>query len=153
VALPIKSLDAPAALAGSYKDNSEETMLGDEIDSQEVEGAEESLSARLNSRMKDEVLQHDINTVLFTLPARERNVSAPFHKSQHAPVHPYFVLFSPCSVLAFLCCCILCHWTVGFCKDPCCVMGSDVVERSHLHRDLTASSQLYVAVLMCDNES
>ena len=128
-------------------------MLGDEIDSQEVEGAEESLSARLNSRMKDEVLQHDINTVLFTLPARERNVSAPFHKSQHAPVHPYFVLFSPCSVLAFLCCCILCHWTVGFCKDPCCVMGSDVVERSHLHRDLTASSQLYVAVLMCDNES
>ncbi|KAK9902018.1 hypothetical protein WJX75_001343 [Coccomyxa subellipsoidea] len=74
VALPIKSLDAPAALAGSYKDNSEETMLGDEIDSQEVEGAEESLSARLNSRMKDEVLQHDINTVLFTLPARERNV-------------------------------------------------------------------------------
>ncbi len=75
-ALPTKSLDAPATVGGSYKDSSEDFMLGDEIDAEEVEGAEESLSARLSSRMKDDVLQHDINTVLFTLPARERNVSS-----------------------------------------------------------------------------
>lgn len=73
-ALPIKSLDQPAALGGSYKDNSEEELLRDVIDGEEVEGADDGLNAKLSSRIKDDVLQHDINTVLFTLPARERNV-------------------------------------------------------------------------------
>lgn len=76
-ALPIKSLDQPAALGGSYKDNSEEELLRDVIDGEEVEGADDSLTARMSSRIKEDVLQHDINTVLFTLPARERNVSSP----------------------------------------------------------------------------
>ncbi|CAL8466126.1 g5662 [Coccomyxa elongata] len=73
-AQPIKSLDQPAAMGGSYKDNSEEELLRDVIDGDEVEGADDSLTAKLSSRIKEDVLQHDINTVLFTLPARERNV-------------------------------------------------------------------------------
>ncbi len=65
-------------MGGSYKDNSEEELLRDVIDGDEVEGADDSLTAKLSSRIKEDVLQHDINTVLFTLPARERNVSSPF---------------------------------------------------------------------------
>lgn len=75
--MPIKSLDQPAAMGGSYKDNSDEELLRDVIDGEEIEGADDSLAVRMNSRIKEDVLQHDINTVLFTLPARERNVSSP----------------------------------------------------------------------------
>lgn len=98
--MPSKSLDSPAMLAGKYKESSADDLLGDVIDAEDVEGAESSVE-RLNSRIKVDVLQHDIDTVLFTLPARERNVSPT--STLQLPLQEYLVALSHLSFLVLRC--------------------------------------------------
>ena len=78
--MPIRWLDAPATGGSGHRDAGDVgELLGDSLDAQLVEGAQEEdapLAACLESERACDVLQHDIDVVLFTLPARERNVRA-----------------------------------------------------------------------------
>jgi hypothetical protein len=74
-AQPIKSLDGPAL--GVYKSSvpaEPDDSLGDVLHPDEVEGGEDTDAACMEARAMEGILQHDIDVVLWTLPARERNV-------------------------------------------------------------------------------
>lgn len=53
-----------------------EDCFGDTLDADMVEGAQESENLRPRLGAAGEMLQHDIDVFLWTLPARERNVGA-----------------------------------------------------------------------------
>ena len=73
VSRPTKSLDEPAVTSSGHKGDDNDDVVLDILDSEAIEGADRA--AQHEQEPLEDILQHNINTVLCTLPARERNVS------------------------------------------------------------------------------
>ena len=78
VTMPAKSFDAPISTAGGHKAglSPNEEMWGElvAINSDDVEGADNTLLSKLAQNCVSNLLQHDVNQLLNTLQPRERNV-------------------------------------------------------------------------------